>query len=339
MTAVNRIVVIGASSGGIEALKTIAAALPRDFPAPICAVVHTSPASPGVLGSILSRAGALPAVMATSGARLEPGRIYVAPADHHLIVEPGVLQVTKGPKENRFRPAVDPLFRSAAQVYGPAAIGVVLTGDLDDGTAGLWSLKQLGGVAIVQDPDDALFPSMPLSALRHVKADYTVPLSKIAPSLVRIVGAPVEARERSAVSAELELEVTIAKEGDPVAAGIERLTQPSRFACPECHGVLLLLKDTALLRYRCHTGHAYSAQSLVAAINEGIEAALWSAVRALEEGALLVDQLAAHVEAHDDAHGAHGATHLAAQGRAARERANAIRELVTGRPELTTANI
>src|SRR3954464_3473658 len=159
------LVVIGASAGGIEALRVLVAALPPDFPAPIGIVLHTSPQSPGPLGSILSRSGPLPATNARDRERLKPGHIYVAPPDSHMLVEPGILRVTKGPRENRFRPAIDPLFRSAAQVYGPGSIGVLLTGSLDDGTAGLWTVKQLGGIAIVQDPADALFPSMPQNAI------------------------------------------------------------------------------------------------------------------------------------------------------------------------------
>src|SRR5436190_23370092 len=165
MTQRNQIVVVGTSAGGIEALRTLAAALPADFRAPMCVVMHTAPQSPGVLHEILSRSGPLVATLACSGERLRAGRVYIAPPDHHLLVEPGKLRVTKGPKENRFRPAIDPLFRSAAQVYGPRAIGVVLTGSLDDGSAGLWAVKQLGGTAVVQDPADALYPAMPQNAM------------------------------------------------------------------------------------------------------------------------------------------------------------------------------
>ena len=162
-TRIRHVVVIGASAGGIEALRTMVAALPRDFPAPVCVVVHTSPEGPGMLDGILARAGVLPATNARNHERLHPGHIYVAPPDFHLILEPGLLRVTKGPRENRFRPAIDPLFRSAAQVYGPQTIGVILTGGLDDGADGLWAVKRLGGTAIVQDPAEALFPSMPLA--------------------------------------------------------------------------------------------------------------------------------------------------------------------------------
>src|SRR5262245_28426519 len=168
----NRIVVIGGSAGGIEALKGLASQLPREFASAICVVVHTSSASPGLLPSILSRAGPLQAEHARDGQRMHAGHFYIAPADYHLMLEPGVLRLTKGPRENRFRPAIDPLFRSAAQVFGPGAIGVVLSGGLDDGTAGLHAIKRLGGTAIVQHPEDAVSPSMPINAAKHVSVDY-----------------------------------------------------------------------------------------------------------------------------------------------------------------------
>src|SRR3954470_1007475 len=182
----NHVVVIGASAGGIEALRVVVAGLPRDFPAPIGIVLHMAPQSPGLLDAILSRAGHLPAVSVRDHARVKPGHIYVAAPDRHMLLEPGVVRATKGPRETRLRPASHPLFLSAAMVYGPAAIGVVLTGNLDDGTAGLWTIKQLGGIAIVQEPDDALFPSMPRSALEYTPVDYRVALADIAPLLVRL---------------------------------------------------------------------------------------------------------------------------------------------------------
>ena len=230
------IVVIGTSAGGIDALRVLASALPTEFPTPICVVLHTAPDSPGVLHDILNRAGRLTALSPTDGERLQAGHVYVAPPDRHLVVEPGRLRVTKGPKENRFRPAIDPLFRSAAQVYGPAAIGVILTGNLDDGTAGLWAIKALGGVAIVQDPADALCPSMPRSALQQVKVDHCVPLAQITPLLVTLTATPLEAAERTAVPDHVNVEVNIAKEQHPVDAGFEEIADPSRYACPECHG-------------------------------------------------------------------------------------------------------
>jgi two-component system chemotaxis response regulator CheB len=186
MSTARRIVVIGGSAGGIDALRSLLAQLPANFSAPICIVLHTSPESPGLVPEILGRATPLAVTLASDGSRLQPGHVYVAPPDRHLLVEPGRVRVTKGPREHRFRPAIDPLFRSAAQVYGPAAVAVVLTGNLDDGTAGLWTIKKLGGIAVVQDPDDAVFSEMPLHAMKGVKPDHVVPLSRIPSVLVRV---------------------------------------------------------------------------------------------------------------------------------------------------------
>jgi two-component system, chemotaxis family, protein-glutamate methylesterase/glutaminase len=184
------LVVIGASAGGLEALRELVAGLPADFPASLAVVLHTSPQAPGILHEILSRSGPLQAVSPQETMRLQPGTIYVAPPDLHLVVEPGHVRITRDPKEYRFRPAIDPLFRSAAQIYGPNAIGVVLTGNLDDGAAGLWAIKQLGGVAVVQDPEDARFRAMPARALEYVTADHVVPLSGIPPLLVQLTVRP-----------------------------------------------------------------------------------------------------------------------------------------------------
>jgi two-component system chemotaxis response regulator CheB len=219
---VKRIVVIGASSGGIEALRVVAHGLPAEFPAAVCVVVHTAPDAPGTFAWLVNQAGPLPATAVGTSDRLRAGHIYLAAPDHHLIVEPGVLRPTKGPKENRARPAIDPLFRSAAQVFGPAAIGVVLTGSLDDGTAGLMAIKQLGGIAVVQDPSDALFPCMPRNALSHVTVDYIVRLPEMAPLLTRLVNSPVEERGQALLPDErkhLETEVNIAKDQRPLEEG------------------------------------------------------------------------------------------------------------------------
>src|SRR5215211_1119499 len=188
------IIVVGASAGGIEALRVLAGGLPADFPASLFVVLHTSPESPAMLPNILDRSGSLPALSPKDGDRIRPGTIYVAPPDRHLLIEPNRLRVTRGPKENRFRPAVDPLFRSAAETYGPRVIGVILTGYLDDGTAGLWNVKQRGGTTIVQDPADAVADSMPRSALKHVEVDHCVRLVQIPSLLVRLTHEPAEER-------------------------------------------------------------------------------------------------------------------------------------------------
>lgn len=291
-----QIICIGASAGGIEALRTLVAGLPADFGAPVVVVLHTSPDSPGILGSILNRAGALPAATVVDGERIQPGRIYVAPADYHLLVEPGIVRLTRGPKENRFRPAIDPLFRSAASVYGPVAVGVILSGSLDDGTAGLRAIKQLGGTAIVQDPEEALFSSMPRSALEHVRVDYCLPVAEIARVLTELASARAVDEEVREMPHELDIENRIAGEEDSINVGVKKLGDPSSYACPECHGVLLQLKDENPLRFRCHTGHAYSVQSLLAEINEKMEESVWIAIRSFEEGAMLMRQMAGHLQ-------------------------------------------
>jgi two-component system chemotaxis response regulator CheB len=326
-----RIVVVGTSSGGIEALRTIVAALPEDFPVAVCVVMHTAPEAPGVLPDILGRASRLVAVHPRDGERLKAGRIYVAPPDYHLVLEPGRLRVTKGPKENRFRPAIDPLFRSAAQVFGPGAIGVILTGSLDDGTSGLDVIKRLGGIAIVQDPEDALYPSMPRSAIAHVTVDHVVQLGEIAPLLTDLTNPSQEPATAGPVPEEVEIEVKIAKSENPVDAGLERIGEPSPFACPECHGVLLRFKDGKRIRFRCHTGHAYSADSLVAAVNEGVEDALWNAVRALEEAGLLLNSMAAQYPGETDQA---DVRRLMERADEARKHSSAVRQLLNEREPL-----
>ncbi len=320
------IVVIGASAGGLEALRALAAALPADFAASVFVVLHTSAESPGMLAGILERAGPLPAVAAEDGERLRPGRIYVAPPDHHLLVEPGVVRATRGPKENRFRPAIDPLFRSAAQTYGPRVVGVILSGYLDDGTAGLWAVRQLGGTAVAQDPSDALVDSMPLSALRHVRVDYCLPLAEMAPLLVRL--SREEAGEGGfEVPEETKIEVNIALADKALEAGVLKLGEPSNYACPECHGVLLQLKEEDRFRFRCHTGHAYSLESLVAEIDESIEESLWSAIRSVEEKVILMRHLARHVREGENGEAADQFLRVA---EAAQRRADLVRQAVVG---------
>src|SRR5579884_685598 len=221
----NRTVAVGTSSGGLEALRALLGALPADFPAPLCIVMHTAAESPGVLPTLLNRSTALEVRYAEDGDPLRPGRVYVAPPDRHLLVEPGRVRVTAGPRENRFRPAIDPLFRSVARVLGPAAVGVLLTGSLDDGTSGLDVIKRLGGVTIVQDPADALFPEMPRSAIEHVAVDYVVPLAEVAPILIDLVRTPPQ-RVVQTVPEQVEVEVKIAKAENPIDAGLERVGEP-----------------------------------------------------------------------------------------------------------------
>jgi two-component system, chemotaxis family, protein-glutamate methylesterase/glutaminase len=293
------LVVIGASAGGIEALRLVLGELPRDFNAAICVVMHVAADSPGVLGDILGRLGPLEAVMVRGRERLAPGVIYVPCPDHHLLIEPGRAITTRGPRENRFRPAVDPLFRSAAQAYGPRVIGVILSGGLGDGTAGLWAIKSMGGVAVVQDPGDAMAESMPLNALRHVKVDHCLPAAQIGSALLRLTREDIIEAGGYVVPDRMKIEVNIAAEQDPLEAGVESLGEPSTFACPECHGVLRQLEEAGRVRFRCHTGHAYTSESLIAELDQAIENSLSNSIRALQEKALLARDLAEKTVAFD----------------------------------------
>jgi len=291
----HRLIVIGASSGGIDAVRTIAQHLPADFAAAICVVIHIPPESPSILAEIIDRAGPLASTTAYDGVRLQAGHIYLPPPDHHLVVEPDRLRVTKGPRENRFRPAIDPLFRSAAQVFGPAAVGVVLSGNLDDGSAGLWAIQRLGGATIVQDPVNAPYPSMPYNALMTLTPDHCVPLVRIPSLLVALVSAPVDAREEVPVPDHVRIEVNIAKGDHPLDAGLQEIGLPSAYACPECHGVLLQLEHETRIRFRCHTGHAYSVESLLAAIRTKTDDSLWNTIRSIEEGGRLIQHMLGHL--------------------------------------------
>jgi two-component system, chemotaxis family, protein-glutamate methylesterase/glutaminase len=289
------IIVIGASAGGIDALKALVSELPEDLDASIFIVLHMAAYSLGILPEILERAGPLTASNARDREAIKRGHIYVAPPDFHLLVEhPGHVRITRGPKENRFRPAVDTLFRSAAYAFGPRVIGIVMTGWLDDGTAGLWAVKQRGGTAIVQNPEGAFAPAMPLNAIKQVEVDHCVHLKEIAPLLVRLTSETREEEGEYPVSDQMETEVKIAREDNALESGIMEWGEPSLYACPECHGVLLQLKEGGNVRFRCHTGHAYSVDTLLAEFTEKTEEALWNAIRSMEESIILMRHLASH---------------------------------------------
>lgn len=284
------IIVIGASAGGIEALTKLFAELPPDLPAAIFVVLHIPAQSVSTLPAIFSRAGHLPAFHGLEKATIEYGHIYIAPPDHHLLVEQGYMRVVRGPRENRHRPAVDPLFRSAARAYGKRVVGVVLTGSLDDGTAGLLALKRRGGVAIVQDPKDALYRSMPQNAIENVAVDYVLPLDDIPRLLVHLSHQEVE-EETTPVSKELDKETRIAEMDKDAMHDYQHPGVPSVFSCPECGGVLWELQEDGLLRFRCRVGHAFSSESYMAAQVEAVEDALWAALKTLEETASLNHRL------------------------------------------------
>lgn len=294
------LVVVGASAGGIAALQALAAGLPPDFGAAVLVVQHLAPRSPGYLADILDRAGPLPARFARSGQDIVPGAILVAPPDRHLLVEAGMRAVlSRGPKENRSRPAVDPLFRSAAVAFGARVIGVVMSGYLDDGTVGLQAIKLCRGLAIVQDPSDAEVPAMPLSAIRHVSIDHRVPAQDIGPLLTRLTREPVPPARPVAISAELRVTNAVAGEM-PAMEEIAGLGDASAITCPDCQGTLFEFKDEHPLHFRCHTGHAYTALSLLEALRERSEEAIWSAVRVWQEQTILASHMRDNARAAGD---------------------------------------
>jgi len=295
------IVVVGASAGAFDAIKQLVAGLPADFSAAVLLVRHMAPEGPGLLPEILSAAGPLPAIQAVDGDALRPGYIYVASPDRHLLVERECVRVTRGPKENRFRPSVDALFRSAAYAFGPRAIGVVLSGYLDDGAAGLWAVKDRGGIAIVQDPAEARYPSMPKHALEAVAVDYVVEIRAMIDLLVSLTQEPVTVEGAAPMAKSIGIENRIALEDDALEAGVMTLGPLSPYTCPECHGTLVQLREGPPGRFRCHTGHAFSINGLLAAIDESIDSTLWSTVRVLEERLLLLQQIEEHMYELNDA--------------------------------------
>ncbi len=288
-----RVVVIGTSAGGVEALGELVSALKPDFPAPIIIVLHIPPQQPSLLPKILARRSQLPVESASDGARAEPGHIYVAAPDLHVLIdEKGILHTPRGPRENSHRPAVDPLFRSAALAHGANAIGVILTGTRDDGTSGLKAIKECGGIAIVQDPSDAAYPAMPRNALEHVEADYIVPLRDLAALLERVVR---ERTKPAAVTADIEQlrqEERIAAMTSESMQEDERPGKPSAYSCPDCSGVLWEIRDGDFVRYRCRVGHAFSPDSMAGALDDALEAAMWTALKTLQESARLSKRLA-----------------------------------------------
>jgi two-component system, chemotaxis family, protein-glutamate methylesterase/glutaminase len=288
------IVVIGASAGGLEAIRQILGAIPRDLDATFFIVLHTTSRGGSLLPEILERACQLPVSHPRDGDVFKRGQVYVAPPGFHMIVEDSFLRVLQGPRENLQRPAIDPLFRSAAAAYGPRVIGIILTGMLDDGTAGLMVVRANGGIAIVQDPGTALYPGMPRSALTHVPDARSVPLQEIPDLLLRLTRSPVppeSTHHRKATVASAQ-ETRIAEMDMAEISNKDRLGKPSPFACPDCGGVLWEIEENGFLRFRCRVGHALTARYLGAEQRNAIETALWEDLRALEESASLYRRMA-----------------------------------------------
>jgi len=330
------IIVVGASAGGIEALRQLVRSLPDRLDASLFVTIHFPSHGTSLLPKILNRAGRLPVVHPSEHESIVPGRIYIAPPDFHLLFSRDQIRLVRGPRENGHRPAIDPMFRSAAVTFGPRVIGVVLTGSLDDGTSGLAAIKRHGGLALVQDPDDALFPSMPQSAIEHVAVDRVVAIRAMWPALERLMNSPIEKREFQIVTHD-------ATENELAAADLSTIEQPERhpgnvsaFSCPDCGGVLWELHDGELVRYRCRVGHAWTSDGLVAKQSEILDEALWTALRSIEESVSLSRQLSRR-------HGGRGDARLAErfeqQADAMEQRAEVIRlALMQGREIQATAD-
>jgi two-component system, chemotaxis family, protein-glutamate methylesterase/glutaminase len=294
------VIAIGASAGGVRALQTLTKALPRDFPAAILAVCHTTPGGPSFLAQVLARYSQVPVCAAEHDLVIEAGKLYTGLPDRHLMLEGNRLRLTRGPKENRTRPAIDVLFRSVAHNRGAQAIGVILTGYLDDGTAGLWAIKDVGGQAIVQEPTDAEAPDMPTHALRCIEADAIVRLAQLPHALLEAVKVS-QSRSMSGepTGRKLHIETAIARGENALAQGSMKLGSPSSLTCPECGGAMTEIHEGRRVRFRCHTGHAYSSVTLLADVDRSIDENLWRALRAMEERALLLAKLEEEAESGD----------------------------------------
>lgn len=303
-----RVIAVGASAGGLTPLRSITSALPPGFPATVLVVMHLSSTTRSVLPEILARTAEVAVSAAHDGAELRPGRVMVAPPDHHLSVEDGHARLSRGPRENGHRPSVDTLFRSVAEVYGPAACGVILSGTRDDGTLGLAEVKARGGVAIVQDPQEALHDGMPANALAGTAVDYLLPADRIGPLLVEL------AHGRRAVEA-------------PTAPGPapEDAAELLSVLCPECGGSLYATDKAGVDAYHCHVGHRFTTRSLLAAHADGVERAMWTAVRTLEDRATLMQRMAARADRLQSATSRRRYEHQAAQ---AEDQARVIREAI-----------
>jgi two-component system, chemotaxis family, protein-glutamate methylesterase/glutaminase len=330
------LIAMGASAGGVEALRSVVAGFPPSLPAAVLVVLHLPADAPSALPAILSRAGPLPAGRAEDGQRPVPGRIYVAPANRHLLVLDGRLRLSLGPSENGHRPAVDPLFRSAARSWGTGAIGVVLSGARDDGAAGLCAIVRRGGTAVVQDPTDALHPSMPLAALEQVDKATVAPAAKLGPILARLAdplssetpevadlepGGPLPDDRVSDPVLDVEVAMTDLK---PVTTD-ELALAPAGYGCPSCGGALFEIHDGPVPRYRCRVGHAWSAESLLAEHGVAMERALWVALRALEEKSALSRRLSSAGAARSSARIAERYVQM---GREADDAAGMLRRLI-----------
>lgn len=298
----HKIIVIGASAGGVEALSQLFGGLKPDLNAAIFVVLHIPAHAESFLPQILNRHSRIPVEHAEDAKIIDAGHAYIAPPGQHLVIQDGMMRLTFGPKVNHTRPAIDPLFESAAKNFGPNVIGVILSGSLNDGTKGLQTIKQAGGIAVVQNLDEALFTDMPASALHDVQVDFTLPVAQIASLLNRLSDQPVlekgETQVKEPIPDSFEDEIDLIKEEMKSYEEGHKSNQRSVLTCPDCGGVLWELKDNQLIRYRCHTGHVYNAESLLASYDTDYEKAFWTAIRTMVEKAAISNRLAMNAKEH-----------------------------------------
>ena len=274
----------------MEALTGLVAQLPANFPAPVFIVNHMAAETTGkALVDALNKAGSLRCRHARDGEPFKRAHVYLAPSDQHLLLVRDKMLVTKGARENHYRPAIDPLFRSAAVAYGKGVVGIILTGYLDDGTSGMMAIKRCGGICIAQDPADAAYPDMPQSVISHVGTDYCVPLAQMGALLEKLAARKVGVSNKP--PADLVIEAEIAQRVVSDLKSVETLGSQVPFNCPDCGGVLWQMKHGEVPRYRCHTGHAFSSAALLAQQNEKIEETLWVALRMFEERQNLISKM------------------------------------------------
>lgn len=319
------IVVIGASAGGVEALQRLFRSLPSDLPAAFLVVLHIPPYVPSVLDKVLSLETSMPVIAVVEDQPLHASTVYVASADHHLMLGDEGLRVTRGPKECRSRPSIDVLFRSASVSYESRVIGVVLTGFLDDGTAGLWAIKDRNGIAMVQSPSEAAHDSMPKSAITHVETDFVGTLTELATEITNQVLAPIALEDAQPKNERHVIENGISINGNGLSAGVMTLGEISNFTCPDCHGALVQISEGSILRFRCHTGHAFSIKTLIAEVNAAIDSGLWDTLRAVEGRIMLLRQMGDLAEKEGKSE---SAERCRTQAKKAESRLKPLRELV-----------
>jgi two-component system chemotaxis response regulator CheB len=290
MENLNRIIILGGSAGGLEAVTELAPHLEAGLPAAVFVVLHLGTGPATSIANRLTKAGPVEAALAAEGDPIEAGRLYIAPPDHHLLIGDDTIHLSHGPRVNLARPAIDLAFRSAAVTYGARAVGVLLSGMLDDGVAGLHAIKRCGGTAIVQDPKEALYAEMPESALSAVDADHTLPASSIGGLLNQLAKTPV--LSKSAIPAEIMLENEFDMNNTDDLSRMDQLGDQIPLGCPDCGGTLWEIKQGDSIHYRCHVGHSLSARTMQLRQDQEIEHALWIALRTLEEKARMQTRLA-----------------------------------------------